>query len=115
MFKASWKSPSEVAPSPVKTAVIFPFCFNLLAKAIPSATPNCGPKCEIIPIILYSCVPKWKLLSRPFVKPVALPCHCENKRCKGISREVKTPKFRCIGKIYSSLSKAQVIPTEIAS
>ena len=32
-----------------------------------------------------------------------------------MSLPVKTPKFRCIGKIYSSLSKTAVIPTEIAS
>ena len=49
------------------------------------------------------------------VNPFFLPCHCENKRCNGISLVVKTPKLRCIGKIYSSLSKTEVIPTEIAS
>ena len=41
-----------------KTAVTFLFFFNKFPRAIPSATPSCGPRWEIIPIILYSCVPK---------------------------------------------------------
>ena len=34
---------------------------------------------------------------------------------KGISLDVKTDKFLCIGSIYSSLCKARVTPVEIAS
>ena len=102
-------------PSPVNTAVSLFSFLNLWARAIPSATPSCGPKWEIIPIILYSCVPKWKLRSLPFVKPFIFPCHCENRRCNGIFLVVKTPRLRCMGRIYSSSCKAAVNPTEMAS
>ena len=51
-------SPSLVPPSPVKTAQTLLLLLSLFANAIPSATPNCGPKWDIIPTIWYSCVPK---------------------------------------------------------
>ena len=114
-FSASWKSPSLVAPSPVKTNVACFFLFSTSAKAIPSASASCGPRCDIIPKILYCCVPKWNERSRPLVNPEGLPCHCAIKRESGISRVVKTPRLRCIGKIYSSVFKAKVQPTAIAS
>ena len=85
-------------------ALINENCFkDLDAKAIPSAIPNWGPKWEIIPTKLYSCVPKWKERSLPFVNPDNLPWNCANNFLNGISLDVKTPKFRCIGRIYSSL------------
>ena len=69
---------------------------------MPPATASCGPRCEIMPTMWCSLVPKWKLRSRPLVKPVVLPCHCANRRSSGISRPVNTPRLRCRGRMYSS-------------
>jgi len=56
------------------------------------------PRCEIIPMILYSCVPKWNERRGPWVNPDALPCHWAIRREKRDLTVVKTPRLRCIAK-----------------
>ena len=68
-FTASWKSPSLVAPSPVKAAATRLSPRSCAARARPSATGSIAPRWLIIPTMPCSSAPKWNVRSRPFVKP----------------------------------------------
>ena len=68
-----------------------------------------------MPTTLCSLLPKWKLRSRPLLKPVALPCHWAKSLGNGMPRVVNTPRLRCMGSTYSSSRSALVIPTAMAS
>ncbi len=58
---------------------------------------------------------KMKTSIPAFGKTTHFPCHWAKSRCKGMLLVVKTPRFLCMGKMYSSGSKAMVTPTEMAS
>ena len=55
-----------------------------------------------MPTMWWSRMPKWKVRSRPPVKPPSLNSSWRNSRSRSTPRVVKTPRLRCSGRIQSS-------------
>ena len=91
-FMASWKSPSDVAPSPRKVTVAMLSFLMLAAHAAPTAWSVC----------VATGTETGKLLS-PFgmALPFSLPMKTRKKRCAGIPLMMKTPVSLKEGKSQS--------------
>ncbi|OPZ74582.1 MAG: hypothetical protein BWY79_02080 [Actinobacteria bacterium ADurb.Bin444] len=105
-FMASWKSPSEVAPSPkmVKTTARSLLCF--MAQPIPTACNMCVPTGTETGSIRESGGNSW-----PRSSP---PQYCSNFS-GGMPRSKKEPVSRKAGTSQSSLANAYVAPIWAAS
>ena len=68
-----------------------------------------------MPTIRFSGRPKWKVRSRPFVKPPSRPISWQNSGRSSTPRVVHTPTLRCIGSSQSRSSSPLTTPTEMAS
>ena len=68
-----------------------------------------------MPTMRFSGTAKWKVRSRPLVKPPSRPNSWRKSCARSTPRVVKTPRFRCIGRIQSEGSSAEATPTAIAS
>mgnify|MGYP003694206871 CR=1 FL=1 len=100
---ASWKSPSLVDPSPVNAAATRFSPRSCVGEREPVRDREHRAQVrDHADDAMVGSDPKWNVRSRPLVKPPSLPRSWRNSCARSTPRVVKTPRFRCIGRMKSS-------------